>query len=275
MKFKVNPLFFALVLLLVLFGQGLNFLFVALALVVHELGHAGVARLRGFAIKSVSLMPYGAMMGVDEPFDRTSGILVGFAGPCANFLCALILLGVWWLFPATYGVTRFFLFANLSLGAFNLLPAYPLDGSRIVMSAAKNKLLAIKVLRALGVAFSVVLLAGFVASFFFRINFSLGIMAVFLFYGASFGSKDETYVSVLQSRSKNYSLGVEKKTVKISASAPLIRYFHHINTHSCTTFEILDANANKVKTLSEDELFEISLKNKLSKSFEEVKKSAF
>ena len=273
MKLKVNPLFFALILVLILFGQGLNFLFVFVALVLHEIGHAVVGRLRGFVVKSVVLMPYGAMMSLEESFDRTSGVLIGLSGPVTNFLIALLLLGVWWLFPSVYGVTRFFLFANMSLGLFNLLPVYPLDGSRIVLSIAKNKLKSIKGLQVAGVVISILLLAGFIASIFFKINFSLGIMAVFLFYGAAFGSKDETYLHVLSSQSKNYALGVEKKTVKISEDVPLVRFYHHVGRTSETTFEIVDGLGNVKTTVSENELKNIAIKNKLSKSFKNTQKS--
>lgn len=273
MKLKVNPLFFAFILILILLGQGLNFLFVFIALVLHEIGHAVAGRLRGFVVKSVTLMPYGAMMSLGENFDKTSGIVIGIAGPATNFLVALILLGVWWLFPSTYGVTRVFLFANLSLGLFNLLPCYPLDGSRIILSVCKNKLRAIKGLRIAGVAVSMLLLAGFIASMFFKINFSLGIMAVFLFYGAAFASKDETYMHVLSAQSKNYGLGVEKKCVKISWNAPLVRFYHHVGMGCETVFEVVNDDGDKIVTLSEKDLKNLALENKLSKSFKSIQKS--
>ena len=270
MKLKVNPLFFALILVLVLFGQGLNFLFVFAALIVHELGHIIAARARGFVMKNLVLMPYGAMMSTNENFDKTSGLLIGFAGPIANFVTALVLLGVWWLVPSLYGISRPFLFANLSLGAFNLLPAYPLDGSRIMLSACKNKMRAITALRVVGIVLSLVMFVGFVASFFFEINFSLGIMAVFLFYGAAFSAKDEMYINVLDAQSKNYNLGVEKRVVKISESVPLIRFFHHISATRETTFEIVDKDGKKKLLLTEEELKEYALKHKLSRSFREI-----
>ncbi|MBR4800783.1 MAG: site-2 protease family protein [Clostridia bacterium] len=250
----------------------MNFLFVFIALVVHETGHAVVARLRGFVLKSVCLMPYGAMMSAEENFDKTSGVLIGLAGPLANFVFALLLVGVWWLFPSVYGATRFLLFASVSLGIFNLLPCYPLDGSRIILSLSKNKLQAIKVLRVLGVVFSIVLLAGFIVTLFFNVNFSLGIMAVFLFYGAAFGSKDETYIHVLNALSKDYSLGVERKTVKISADAPIVRYYHHESALKEIVFEVVDDEGEVIKTLTEEDVRAMSLKNKLSKSFNDIAK---
>ena len=140
MKIKVNPLFFALSLALVAFGHALDFVWTMLALILHETAHALVARLRGFVVKKLVLLPYGAMMSTGESFDKTSSVLIGLAGPLCNLIVALILLGVWWLFPAVYPYTQNFLYCNLSLGLFNLLPVYPLDGSRVVLGVCKNKL---------------------------------------------------------------------------------------------------------------------------------------
>lgn len=264
MKIKVNPLFFALSIALVAFGHALDFVWTMLALILHETAHALVARLRGFVVKKLVLLPYGAMMSTGESFDKTSSVLIGLAGPLCNLIVALILLGVWWLFPAVYPYTQNFLYCNLSLGLFNLLPVYPLDGSRVVLGVCKNKLRALKGLQIAGVVLSVALLGLFIGSFFFGLNFSYGIMAVFLFYGATFGTKEETYISVLDGASKNYSLGVIKKRVEISQSTPIVRLYHHISSTTHTTFDIVDEKGVVLRVLDEETLKTIALKNKLS-----------
>ncbi len=264
MNIKVNPLFFAFTLILIVSGHIVDFAFIAIALVVHELSHAFMARLRGYVVKNTVIMPYGAMMSVSESFDKTSSVLIGLAGPFSNFLLALITLGAWWLFPAIYPYTISFLYANLSLGIFNLLPVYPLDGSRVVLGFCKNKLKAIKGLQIAGVTVSILFLALFITSIFFKINFSLGIMAVFLFYGAAFGTKEEMYISVLESASKNYAIGVEQKAVEIDINTPIVRLYHHVSSKSKTTFHIVDEKGNEICILDENELKQIAIKNKLS-----------
>lgn len=264
MKFKVNPLFFALALALVAFGHALEFLWTIVALLFHEGAHALMARARGYVVKKIVLLPYGAMMSAGESFDRTSSVLIGLAGPCCNLLLALVTLGLWWIVPAAYPYTIFFLHANLSLGVFNLLPVYPLDGSRVVLGFCKNKLKAIKALQIAGIAASFVFLALFAASFFFGLNFTFGIIAVFLFYGATFASKDETYSSVFDVDCKNYSLGVEQKRVKISKNVPILRLFHHVGRLTQTLFEVVDESGKTLCSLSEQDLKAIAVKNKLT-----------
>lgn len=264
MKFKVNPLFFALALALVAFGHALDFVWTLLALLFHEGAHALMARARGYVVKKIVLLPYGAMMSAGENFDKTSSVLIGLAGPCCNIVLALVTLGLWWLYPASYPYTIAFLYANLSLGLFNLLPVYPLDGSRVVLGFCKNKLKAIKGLQIAGIACSFLFLGLFVSSFFFGLNFTFGIMAVFLFYGATFASKDETYSSALDVDSKNYSLGVEQKRIKISKNVPILRLFHHVGRFTQTSFEVVDDSGNVICTLSEQDLKKIAVKNKLT-----------
>ncbi len=269
MQIKVNPLFFAFSLILVAFGHAIDFLWTMLALALHESAHAIVARSRGFVLKKTVLLPYGAMMSAGENFDKTSSILIGLAGPLVNIVLALILLGIWWLFPVAYSYTQKFFYCNMSLGIFNLLPVYPLDGSRVVLGVCKNRLKAIKGLRIAGITLSVILFATFIASFFFGLNFSIGIMALFLFYGATFGTNEEMYASVLDSASKNYDIGVVKKRVKISKDAPIVRFYHHVSSSSDTVFDIVGEKGNVTVSLDERQLKEIAIKNKLSKSIGE------
>lgn len=120
------------------FGHALDFVWTLLALLFHEGAHALMARARGYVVKKIVLLPYGAMMSAGENFDKTSSVLIGLAGPCCNIVLALVTLGLWWLYPASYPYTIAFLYANLSLGLFNLLPVYPLDGSRVVLGFCKT-----------------------------------------------------------------------------------------------------------------------------------------
>ena len=263
MKFKVNPLFFALALALIAFGHALDFVWTMLALLFHESAHALMARARGYVVKKMVLLPYGAMMSAGENFDKTSSVLIGLAGPLCNLLLALVTFGLWWLFPSAYAYTISFLYSNLSLGLFNLLPVYPLDGSRVVLGFCKNKIKAVKGLQIAGIVCSFLFLGLFVGSFFFGLNFTFGIMAVFLFYGATFASKDETYSSVLDVECKNYSLGVEQKRVTVSKDVPILRLFHHVGRLTQTTFDVVDDSGNIIRTLSEQDLKVIAVKNKL------------
>ncbi len=248
--------------LIILLEKSLVGLWTFLAVSAHETGHAVVAKSRGYVVNSLTLLPFGAVMSSDEKFDRVSAVLIGLAGPFVNAILALLLLGIWWLFPSVYSCTEIFLYSNLTLCIFNLLPIFPLDGSKVVLGFAKNRIKAVKGMRIAGVVVSIIMLALFVVSCFFKINFSLGIMAVFLFYGAVFDAKDRNYISVFSPLSKDYVGGVEKKTIIIDGSVPIARLFRFVSENTETTFLI--RTENRQKLLSESDLNDIAVANKIN-----------
>ena len=273
MKFRVHPLFFALALVLVLTGQALGFVWTLVAVLLHEAGHALAARTRGYAVKQVVLLPFGAAMSAEEEFDGRTGAIVGAAGPAVSLVAALMTAGVWWLFPAVYPYTRAFLLANLTIGLFNLLPVYPLDGSMVVLSRARNRLLALKIMQVAGIAVSVVFFVLFVVSVFFGMNFTFCVIAVFLFYGATVGSREASCVSVLSAQSKKYSHGVDEKRVTVSRDIPLARLFHHIDSRTHVVFEVVDVPEDgapvRVGEVTEERLRTLAARGRLSRTLRE------
>ena len=109
------------------------------SVVLHELGHALVARAKGLPIADISLYPFGGMARMlDAP--RTTGVEIGVAA--AGPLVSLALgLGFWGL-SALSSSSELWLMAevNLVLGIFNLLPALPMDGGRILRALLARKL---------------------------------------------------------------------------------------------------------------------------------------
>jgi Zn-dependent protease len=108
---------------------------------IHELAHSFLARHRGYKVRDVVLMPLGGfseIIGIaSSPGDEAT---ISLVGPLANFAIAALLaipaaasrMEMW---PPTL-FTRAWLvriiWANVALGALNLLPALPLDGGRVL-----------------------------------------------------------------------------------------------------------------------------------------------
>jgi Zn-dependent protease len=104
--------------------------------VLHELGHSLVARRYGIRVRDIVLLPIGGVARADAiPEDPRQEIAVAVAGPVVSFAVAGVLFG----FLAAAGVpphgNGFFVdlaWVNLILGVFNLIPAFPMDGGRIL-----------------------------------------------------------------------------------------------------------------------------------------------
>ena len=141
-----------------------------LSIVFHELCHSLVARRYGLPMKGITLFVFGGVAEMtDEPSSPKAEFLMAAAGPLSSILLGLVLYlavaglegGV--LPPQISGVAQYLAFINLILAVFNLIPAFPLDGGRILRSALwqwkKNLRWATRIASAIGSAFGVLLIA--------------------------------------------------------------------------------------------------------------------
>jgi Zn-dependent protease/CBS domain-containing protein len=170
-----------------------------ICVLLHEFGHSLVAQRLGLEIHSITLLPLGGVSNLESlPEKPSDEIKITLAGPLVNVVLAPIYFGVGLLLGAvprmptdvftgigSVGQSFFYLgFLNVVLAVFNLIPAFPLDGGRVLRA-----LLAIRLgaLRATDISSRVGQLFAFA---FFLIgllggNFLLALVAVFIFFGAT------------------------------------------------------------------------------------------
>jgi Zn-dependent protease/predicted transcriptional regulator len=111
------------------------------SIVLHEFSHSLVARRHGLPMKGITLFIFGgvAEMG-DEPSSARTEFLMAIAGPIASVLVGVIFYlayaaGKGTLPRTMTGVLYYLFWMNLALAAFNMIPAFPLDGGRVLRSA--------------------------------------------------------------------------------------------------------------------------------------------
>lgn len=112
------------------------------SLVAHELSHSLVARRYGLPIKGITLFIFGGVAEMtEEPRSAKVEFWMAIAGPLASFALAV----AFWLLaglgegaglpvPVT-GVLEYLALINVLLGGFNLIPAFPMDGGRVLRAA--------------------------------------------------------------------------------------------------------------------------------------------
>ncbi len=198
MKFTVHPLFFIFGLYFAATGKVFSFAAFTLCALLHELGHARAAEKCGYKLKRVTLMPYGAVISGDiSGISYKDEIKVVCAGPFVNLALYIAIIALWWLFPTTYPYTELAATANLALFLINLIPAFPLDGGRLLLCTLSLKLkrkTAVLITKTTGIIFSCFLLGLFVYSCFTGVNFSLLFFASFIFAGAIHKNPNDGYV---------------------------------------------------------------------------------
>ena len=137
-----------------------------LSVLLHELSHAFVAQRYGMEVPSITLFIFGGVSSLaGEMQSAGQEFRVAIAGPLMSWLLAIVFAAIW--FPlrgeGISAIPGYLGWINALLGAFNLLPGFPLDGGRVLRSIlwgrSKDLLQATRVASRVGVTIAYGLIA--------------------------------------------------------------------------------------------------------------------
>ncbi len=183
-----------------------------LCVLFHEIAHSLVAKSYGLTIVSIILLPIGGVSQItDLPRDPAKEVGITIAGPVSNFLIAGILMLFGKSIDSSLQFSEFSLqsgsivvdlfWANMMLGLFNIIPAYPMDGGRIlrgILAMKREYLDATRIAADVGKLFAI----GFIVAGFFY-NWWLILIGIFVFSGAS----SEAEAAAVSSRLEKVPIG--------------------------------------------------------------------
>jgi len=199
-------------------GRGLALVAIIFgSVVLHELGHALVGMRAGVPAKAIILLPIGGVTLLDEtqrPIEPglltwKRDIRIAVAGPLVNIIIAVVATGVLfavapqvhlWTKPYVYSgnLPRSLVWSTLGLALFNLLPAYPMDGGRVLRAVFSRSMDSVRATRravSIGQAFATLfMLMGIV----WPSYVALTMIGFFLFIAAQLEDRSAVFQSVLE-----------------------------------------------------------------------------
>lgn len=134
--YRLHPLFVLMMMTSVLTGYFAEMLTLFGVVAIHELGHVAAAKSFGWRVRVVQLLPFGGVAEVEEGANMPAReeLVVALCGPLQNVWMAGF---AWWMRHAGYGdpgYWDYFLEANVLIALFNLMPALPLDGGKVLQA---------------------------------------------------------------------------------------------------------------------------------------------
>ncbi len=166
-------------------------------IVLHELGHSYVALKRGGKVQEIMVLPIGGVAQMTHlPKKPVDELLMAIAGPAVSLLLAGVLYGIGRLFPVSpvpnpyltglpvRNTVTLLGILNVGWAVFNLTPAFPMDGGRVLRALLSHRLGRLRATTIAATAGKVIaLLLGIIA---LREQlFILVIISLFVYFGAS------------------------------------------------------------------------------------------
>ncbi|MBX5484293.1 MAG: site-2 protease family protein [Myxococcaceae bacterium] len=230
-------------------------------ILLHELSHALVAQSFGYRTRSITLLPIGGIGALERVPERpVQELLVALSGPAVNFALAAILAVLLVLFGVPLGISNLgieggsifarLMWANLMLGTFNLLPAFPMDGGRVLRALLSLRLprerateIAAATGKGIAVAFAVIGLF---------INPFLLLIAIFVWVGATGEAAQVQMQARLQGVTVRQAMATRFAT--LSPDEPLAEALEEVSSGFQHDFPVLDGE-QAVGVLTRGDLF--------------------
>lgn len=238
-----------------LYGAFLTLILFTVVL-AHELGHAIAAQRYGIKVQDIVLLPIGGVARLSRmPEKPSQELVVSLAGPAVNLGIALLLAPVL-LYgmalqmqagsglglpaiaePGLFNLVAFLVIINISLLVFNMIPAFPMDGGRVLRSLLAMKLpygqatsIASVIGRFFAIAFGVFgLMTG---------NVGLALVAMFVFFGA--GAENQEVAQRESLRGLTVSEVVDNQAPVFPASLPAHTAFERIARSPYSSVAVVD-----------------------------------
>jgi Zn-dependent protease/CBS domain-containing protein len=230
------------------------------SILLHELGHSLVARLEGIEVDSITLWLFGGVSQFKGRYKSPGDeFRVAFAGPLVSIVLGVlaVLIAIANLPSSVDGVAAWLGYINLILAVFNLLPASPLDGGRVLHSvlwrAKGDYNWATRVASEVGQAFAYLFIALGLVMFIFQGSFS-GAWLAFIGWFLLQGAKAEARYAATEQALGDLRVRdlMVRRPATVDADSTLGEFMDEVarSHHRFTTYPVLDGGTTPVGLLA-------------------------
>lgn len=261
---KINRYFFPYIIVFIIAGFQGEVLISVISVLFHELTHYSIARKLGFTGFSPEISLNGAGLYIEclEEASPKEDIIISLSGPLFNILTAIFFYFTYIIYKENllYIIFR----TNLLLGVFNLIPAFPLDGGRILRDLIAFKTLykrANIIVLKLGIIIGTLIIFFYLCLVFKGIgNFSLGLVGIFIIISCLQEKERISYIimgDILKKRLNFIKKGfIYNQSTSVYYKKDLLGVLALVEKNRYNIFMILDDEMRLKGTICEEELIE-------------------
>ena len=265
MKRETKKILAEILLILLICSYNNIFIFAFIWVFLHEIAHILVAFKYGCKFYNIGFHIFGLNVELAEisTLKDKDKIAVYIAGALFNIISAITFYFISFKYKNIFVETSINL--NIGLAFFNLLPAYPLDGSRVLEILLSKKILYKRAQRIISII-SYIIAGLFIISgiciyiFLHSLNFSMLLGAIIIVYITRMEEQTSMYITmghVIKKRKKllkdNF---IENKSISVYYKQGLVNVLALVDRNKFNTFYILNDDMKLIYILHEDELIE-------------------
>lgn len=254
-----------ILLILLVCSYNRMFIFAFIWVFLHEVTHILIALKYGCKFYNISFHIFGlnAELSDINILKDKEKIFIYSSGAVFNIAVAVFLYFLSFKYSNSFIETSINL--NIGLAVFNLLPAYPLDGSRILEIILSKKILFKKAQKIISIISFIIaglfiVIGVYIYIFLHSLNFSMLIGAIIIIYITRMEESTSMYITmgnIVKKRKKilkdNY---IENKIISVYYKQGLVNVLALVDRNKFNTFYILDDDMKLIHVLHEDELIE-------------------